>query len=104
MEVSTMVRATTTLALATAALLTTGGATAAPQNIELGGMDCAEKATQLRDVIERNEVHENEADRLQTDVTRALTNCRNGDAEAFAELATRLETREWQAEVEPMDG
>ena len=98
-----MLRATSTLALTTAAVLAAGTAVAAPQNIDLSGMDCAEKALHLRDVIERNEPHDNEADRLQTDVTTAQTNCRNGDAQAFAELATELESREWRANVEPMD-
>jgi hypothetical protein len=99
-----MIRATTTLALTTAVVLVTAGAAAAPDRIDLGGKDCAEKATFLRDVIERNEMHDNEADRLQTDVTRAQTRCRNGDEQAFAELATRLEARNWKSKVEPMDG
>lgn len=99
-----MMRATTTLALTTAALLLSGSAAVAQSQVDFNGMDCAEKATHLRTMVERNEIHDDEAERLQADVTRALTRCRNGDDEAFAELATQFETRQWNATEDPMDG
>ncbi len=98
-----MTRATTTLVLTTAALLFAGSSAVAQNEIDLSGKDCAEKATQLRDIIERNAQQNEEAERLDSDVTRALARCRNGDEEAFAELATRFEMREWNITEERMD-
>jgi len=98
-----MTRATMTLALTTAALLFAGGSAVAQNEIDLSGKDCAEKATHLRDIVERAARQNEEAERLDADVTRALTRCRNGDEEAFAELATRFEMREWNITEERMD-
>lgn len=95
-----MLHSTKTLLLAGGLLLGSTPAGLAQDAIDLGGMDCGEQALHLREIIENNETQADEAERLRIDVTTALAECRNGDEDALRQVASRLEGREWNLDVD----
>jgi hypothetical protein len=75
----------------------------AQDNIDLSGMDCAEQALTLRNIVENNEPNEDEADRLDMEITNAQAACRNEDEQALAEIARDLEGREWNLDADALE-
>lgn len=91
---------TAIIAVALGVLPAVWSSSVAQDQIDLSGMDCAEKALRLREIVEANEIHENEADRLEMAITNAQAECRNGDEQAFTQLAQDIETRNWNLDAD----
>jgi hypothetical protein len=85
-----------TAAIGLLAMPMTAGLASAQDDIDIGGMSCAEAAQELSRIVEENEVQYEEERALLNSVAGARELCaEQDDRTRLQELAARFEDRRW---------